>query len=187
MAPPQPPSYVMVMMRKGPLAVLLVLALSAAALPARAQWATDYNIMAPEPAAPKHRAPRQPSANHGASEAPAQEQAAPQKPVAKETPPQRRYPRGSSTLVTPAPLPPPLHYNPPPVETVTPQVRPVPPSLYVPQTGMVLPNLPAPVGSGPGGGETSQDRAMRCANQAGVYGPAQTGNRNAYIGSCINQ
>jgi len=41
--------------------------------------------------------------------------------------------------------------------------------------------------SGPGGTETFQDRAARCAHQAGVYGPSATGDRNAYIGGCINQ
>ena len=60
---------------------------------------------------------------------------------------------------------------------------PVPPLLYVPQTGRVLQNLPVP---GSGGRETMQDRAARCAHQAGVYGQA-AGDRNAYIGSCINQ
>jgi hypothetical protein len=59
--------------------------------------------------------------------------------------------------------------------------------MYVPQTGMLVPNLPSTMGFGSGIGETSQDRALRCANQAGVYGLAQTGDRNAYIGSCINQ
>ena len=62
----------------------------------------------------------------------------------------------------------------------------VPPPLYVPQTGQVLPNLPAVAPSGPGGRETAQDRAARCAHQAGVYGAA-AGDRNAYVGSCINQ
>jgi len=62
----------------------------------------------------------------------------------------------------------------------------VPPPLYVPQTGRVLPNLPSVSGSGPGGAETSQDRAVRCAHQAGVYGQA-AGNPNAYVGSCVNQ
>ena len=62
----------------------------------------------------------------------------------------------------------------------------VPPPLYVPQTGQLLPNLPTVSGSGPGGAETSQDRAARCAHQAGVYGQA-AGDRNAYVGSCINQ
>jgi hypothetical protein len=62
----------------------------------------------------------------------------------------------------------------------------VPPPMYVPQTGQVLPNLPSVSGSGPRGAETSQDRAMRCAHQAGVYGSA-AGDRNAYVGGCINQ
>ena len=63
----------------------------------------------------------------------------------------------------------------------------LPPPMVVPQTGAVLPNLPqAGGGAGPGGRETFQDRAARCAHQAGVYGPA-AGERNAYIGGCINQ
>ena len=62
----------------------------------------------------------------------------------------------------------------------------VPPPIVVPQTGQVLPNLPTVSGSGPGGAETYQDRASRCAYQAGVYGQA-AGDRNAYIGTCINQ
>jgi len=74
-----------------------------------------------------------------------------------------------------------------PQPSSVPQVRPaVPPPLYVPQTGQWLPNLPSVSGSGPRGAETSQDRAVRCAHQAGVYGAA-AGDRNAYIGSCINQ
>jgi hypothetical protein len=40
--------------------------------------------------------------------------------------------------------------------------------------------------SRPGGAETYQDRAARCAHQAGVYGQA-AGDRNAYVDSCINQ
>ena len=62
-----------------------------------------------------------------------------------------------------------------------------PPPLYVPETGRTLPNLPTVSGSGRGGAETSQDRAARCAHQAGVYGTTATGNRNAYVGTCINQ
>ena len=62
----------------------------------------------------------------------------------------------------------------------------VPPPIVVPQTGRVLPNLPTVPGAGPGGRETYQDRAARCAHQAGVYGP-DAGNRNAYVGTCINQ
>jgi len=37
-----------------------------------------------------------------------------------------------------------------------------------------------------GGVETYQDRAARCAHQAGVFGQA-VGDRNAYVDSCINQ
>lgn len=62
----------------------------------------------------------------------------------------------------------------------------VPPPIYVPETGRLLPNLPALPGAGSGGAETGQDRALRCAHQAGVYGQA-AGNRDAYIGTCINQ
>jgi hypothetical protein len=62
----------------------------------------------------------------------------------------------------------------------------VPPPIVVPQTGQVLQNLPTVSGSGPRGAETYQDRASRCAHQAGVYGQA-AGDRNAYIGTCINQ
>jgi hypothetical protein len=74
-----------------------------------------------------------------------------------------------------------------PRSTNVPQPQAVtPPPLYVPQTGRTLPNLPTISGSGRGGAETYQDRAARCAHQAGVYG-ADAGNRNAYVGSCINQ
>ena len=90
-------------------------------------------------------------------------------------PPKYKSPRGTPQyIVTPRPI------EVPPLQTTT------PPPLYVPQTGQVLPNLPAILGAGPGGRETSQDRAVRCANQAGVYGSA-AGDRNAYVGSCINQ
>ncbi|MDP2411940.1 MAG: hypothetical protein Q8M26_16850 [Pseudolabrys sp.] len=61
-----------------------------------------------------------------------------------------------------------------------------PPPIAVPQTGAVLPNMPTISGSGPGGTETAQDRAVRCAHQAGAYGDA-AGDRNAYIGSCVTQ
>lgn len=62
-----------------------------------------------------------------------------------------------------------------------------PPPIVVPETGRVLPNLPTISGAGPNGSETYQDRALRCAHQAGAYGPAATGNRGTYIGTCINQ
>jgi hypothetical protein len=66
----------------------------------------------------------------------------------------------------------------------------VPPPIINPQTGRALPNLPTVSGARPGGRETAQDRAARCAHQAGVYGQA-AGDRNAYIGpasisSCLH-
>lgn len=90
-------------------------------------------------------------------------------------PPKYKSPRGSTEHVV----------IPPPVSVPQPHAG-VPPLLYVPQTGRTLPNLPSVSGAGPNGAETSQDRAARCAHQAGVYGQA-AGDRNAYIGSCINQ
>jgi hypothetical protein len=60
----------------------------------------------------------------------------------------------------------------------------MPPPIINSQTGQAYPNLPPPVpGAGIGGGESGQDRAMRCAHQTGVYGQADTN----YLGACINQ
>jgi hypothetical protein len=74
-----------------------------------------------------------------------------------------------------------------PRSTTVPQPQAVtPPPIVVPQTGRAIPNLPTLSGSGRGGAETFQDRAARCAHQAGVYGPT-AGDRNAYVGSCVNQ
>src|SRR5690348_6336905 len=74
-----------------------------------------------------------------------------------------------------------------PRPTTVPQPNAVtPPPLSVPQTGRTLPNLPTVTGSGRGGAETFQDRAARCAHQAGVYGSA-AGDRNSYVGGCVNQ
>jgi len=79
------------------------------------------------------------------------------------------------------------HVTIPKSRIVTPPVTQVPQTpIIVPQTGRALPNLPSISGSGPGGAETSQDRAVRCAHQAGVYGQA-AGDRGTYIGTCINQ
>jgi hypothetical protein len=90
-------------------------------------------------------------------------------------PPKYQSPRGTQQRpVTPPRIPEPQR-----------QVA-TPPPVYVPQTGRVLPNLPTISGSGPRGAETSQDRAVRCAHQAGVYG-ANAGNPSAYVNSCINQ
>lgn len=91
-------------------------------------------------------------------------------------PPKYQSPRGTRQQVQPIkPMAVPRLGAPPP-----------PPPIVVPQTGAVLPNMPTLSPSGPGGRESYQDRAARCAHQAGVYGAA-AGDRGAYIGTCINQ
>jgi hypothetical protein len=146
-------------MLKGPVIVLLALALAAPALAAEpGSDSGTINIMRPE-------------------------QAAPAKQKSKKS---HKARRGSSNPVYPIPLPKPQGPLPlPHLQAVTPQRAKMPPPLYVPQTGRSLPNLPA-TGSGPGGAETFQDRAARCVHQAGVYGQA-AGDRDTYIRSCINQ
>ena len=89
--------------------------------------------------------------------------------------PKYKSPRGTVKHVT---IPKSTIVNPPNTQ--------VPPPIVVPQTGRALPNLPTASGSGPGGRESYQDRAARCAHQAGVYGQA-AGDRGTYIGTCINQ
>jgi hypothetical protein len=74
----------------------------------------------------------------------------------------------------------------PKTTTVSPPNTQVPPDLYVPQTGRTVPNLPTVSGSGRGGVETFQDRAMRCSHQAGVFGQA-AGDRGSYMGTCLSQ
>jgi hypothetical protein len=137
---------------------LLVLTLWGLALPAHAQTKHDpYSIIVPEPGSP----------------------------AAKSEPwlaPKYKSPRGSRAQSgVPQPKPP---------KTATPKAPTppkVPPPIVVPQTGRVLPNLPTTRSpSGPHGTESFQDRAARCAHQAGVYGPA-AGNPSAYINNCINQ
>jgi hypothetical protein len=91
-------------------------------------------------------------------------------------PPKYKSPRGTQQRPV----------TPPRISEPEPRATAVPPPLYVPQTGQVLPNVPTINGAGPGGRETSQDRAVRCANQAGVYGSA-AGNPSGYVNSCINQ
>jgi hypothetical protein len=133
---------------------------------------TTTNIMRPEPATAPPRRARKPAKHDEATE-----------PKSYGVKQDSR--RGSSNPVYPAPSPGPQApaavphmVTPPP-----PPPSPPPPPLYVPETGRSLPNLPV-TGAG---AETSQDRATRCAHQAGVYGPSATGNPNSYIGSCINQ
>jgi len=152
------------------LALLLLVTLAAPAVGAGPDADSGtISIMRPEPGAPVKK-----QRGH--------------KPAAKREPAPKGFGvnedtrRGSSNPVYPlpssgpqAPLPTPRIEQPEHRATV-------PPPLYVPETGRTLPNLPSPSGT-----ETPQDKAARCAHQAGVYGPNATGNPNAYIGSCINQ
>ncbi len=169
------------MTRAYPLIAVLILALGVPTL--RAQTNPDtgtINIMTPEVSDPasKHKTQRGRAKPEASAPAPERKRAGTPQPKTRH---------GSSNPVYPTPLPAPQGFSPPPSHRVVTPPPAVPPPLYVPQTGQVLPNLPAISGSGPGGSETSQDRAARCAHQAGVYGPAATGDRNAYIGGCINQ
>lgn len=138
--------------------VILFFALTAlAAVPARAQTGRDYDIMRDDYSI-----------------------MVPEKGSRPETPepwlaPKYKSPRGTVKNVTI-----------PKSTIVTPPTATLPPPIVVPQTGRVLPNLPTVPGAGPGGRETFQDRASRCAHQAGVYGQA-AGDRNTYMGTCINQ
>jgi hypothetical protein len=118
-------------------------------------------------------------AAHAAADMPPYSIMVPEKGTTAEKPepwlaPKYKSPHGTRKhIVVPRPTPP----SPPRRATV-------PPPIPVPQTGRVLPNLPAIPNSA--GVESGQDRAVRCAHQAGVYGAA-AGNRSAYIGTCINQ
>jgi hypothetical protein len=57
----------------------------------------------------------------------------------------------------------------------------VPPPILSPRTGRALPNLP-----GASSSEGFQDRAARCAHQAGAYSN-DINSPAGYIGACINQ
>ena len=89
-------------------------------------------------------------------------------------PPKYKSPRGSTEHVV---IPPSTEAS-----QTLPQTT-LSPSFVVPQTGQVVPSQPVLVPSGPNRTETYQDRAVRCATQAGSY----AGDRNAFVGSCITQ
>jgi hypothetical protein len=89
-------------------------------------------------------------------------------------PPKYKSPRGSTEHVT---IPPSTEAS-----QALPQTA-LSPSFVVPQTGQVVPSQPVLAPSGPNRTETYQDRAARCATQAGSYG----GDRGVFVGTCINQ
>jgi len=144
-------------MMRAPSVILLLVLTTASIAPARAQAGKDYDIMRDDYSI-----------------------MVPERGARPESPepwlaPKYKSPRGTVKHVTI-----------PKSTIVTPPTATLPPPIVVPQTGRVLPNLPTVPGAGPGGRETFQDRASRCAHQAGVYGQA-AGDRNTYMGTCINQ
>jgi hypothetical protein len=158
-------------MLRGSLILLLVVAFAAPAVAGGGDGGGTINIMKPEPGTKPAKHKRAPAREEGA---------APPKGFGVK----QDSRRGSSNPVYPAPLPGPQAPDPVPrIETPGRRAT-VPPPLYVPETGRALPNLPA---TGAGGAETTQDKSVRCAHQAGVHGPNATGNPAGYIGSCINQ
>lgn len=144
---------------RGPLFIgMAIVVVLVPRLAARAQTVDDpYNIMRPEPGT-KQPKPSEPNSS--------EPWLAPKYQSPRGTPQHVKRSRTSLPLMQAAPQ--------------------TPPPIYVPDTGRLLPNLPALPGAGVGGAETGQDRALRCAHQAGVYGQA-AGNREAYVGGCINQ
>jgi hypothetical protein len=169
-------SYVNHMRRLLDVLLLFALVLSAPAVPAQTRSDDGtINIMRPEgtpPAKKRAEKKRREKTHHHAARRPKVRRAV-----------------GSSNPVYPAPLPGPQKPLPVPnIPYATPPRRAAtPPPLLVPETGRLLPNLPPTGGSGPGGKESFPERAARCHQQAGIYGPNATGNPSAYINSCINQ
>ena len=90
--------------------------------------------------------------------------------------PKYKSPRGTKQQVEPAkPAPAPEPRG----------IRAEPPPIVLPGSGRVIPNLP-PSPDVPAARESAQDRSIRCAHQAGVFGvPAEQ--RNLYIGTCVNR
>jgi hypothetical protein len=72
------------------------------------------------------------------------------------------------------------HVRVPKSKIVSPPTSTGPGYVYVPQTGRTFQNLPTV----DRGIEASQDRAIRCSHQAGVYGQVGA-NRGTYMGSCF--
>ena len=145
------------MMRDTSMIFLIVLS-AALATPAVAQagniLSDDYQIMVPEKGSPQRKAAKREE---------------PEPWLA----PKYKSPRGTVKQV-----------HVPKSKIVSPPKPTDPGYVYVPQTGRTFQNLPTVPGAGVGGAETSQDRAIRCTHQAGVYGQTGIG-RGAYMGSCL--
>ena len=145
-------------MMRGPSMIMLIFLSAVLATPALAQQGSilgdDYNIMVPEKGS--------------------KQKASKQKVSKTEQPepwlaPKYKSPRGTVEKV-----------RIPKSKIVSPPSATDPGYVYVPQTGRTFQNLPSLPGSGPGGTQTSQDRAIRCMHQSGVYGQG-----GSYMGSCF--
>ena len=149
--------YHMTMMRKPSMIMLIVLSV-ALATPAPAQTGNissdNYSIIVPE---------------KGSKQKVSKQKVSKQEQPEPWLAPKYKSPRGTVEKV-----------RIPKSKIVSPPSATDPGYVYVPQTGRTFQNLPSLPGSGPGGTQTSQDRAIRCMHQAGVYG--QGGN---YMGSCF--
>jgi hypothetical protein len=154
--------YHMTMMHKPSMIMLIVLSV-ALATPAPAQTSNissdNYSIMVPE---------------KGSKQKVSKQKVSKQKVSKTEQPepwlaPKYKSPRGTVEKV-----------RIPKSKIVSPPRATDPGYVYVPQTGRTFQNLPSLPGSGSGGTQTSQDRAIRCMHQAGVYGQG-----GSYMGSCF--
>ena len=147
----------MTVMRKASMIVLIILSV-ALATPAPAQTSDilsdNYSIMVPE---------------KGSKQKVSKQKVSKQEQPEPWLAPKYRSPRGTVEKV---------HI--PKSKIVRPPSAIDPGYVYVPQTGRTFQNLPSLPGSGPGGTQTSQDRAIHCMHQSGVYGQG-----GSYMGSCF--
>jgi len=157
----------MTVMRKASMIVLIMLSV-ALATPAPAQTSDilsdNYSIMVPEKGS-KQKVSKQKVSKQKVSKQKVSKQEQPEPWLA----PKYRSPRGTVEKV-----------RIPKSKIVRPPSATDPGYVYVPQTGRTFQNLPSLPGSGPGGTQTSQDRAIRCMHQSGVYGQG-----GSYMGSCF--
>jgi hypothetical protein len=139
----------------------------------------SYSIMAPEPGTPASRSKatgQRQTTTHETRSKSAKPSRARAKLLAGK---KRKVVRGSSGSVLPTPLP-----RTKLIPPVTARIRPVRPLPQDPSPTIVpglppIPNLPPATR----GRETFQDRASRCAHQAGVYGVPNE-QRSVYMGAC---
>jgi hypothetical protein len=172
--------YPMAMMREPSMIILIVLS-AALATPTLAQTGNilgdNYSIMVPEKGS-KQKVSKQKASKKKASKQEVSKQKVSTQKASKQNVSKREQPE---------PWLAPKYNSPsgtqevriPKSKSVSPPSAPNPGYVYVPQTGRSFQNLPSV-----GGGNTFQDRAIRCTHQAGVYGQVGA-NRGAYMGGCL--